>query len=108
MQFLVFGKPEQKLMDNGSSEEVKRLRVEELAKTREYYSKGLLRNIWVLGDHKGVICLFEADSIEQLNELIAGYPLSMMIHTPRHFHVGAIPRTWIHKLVERTLWKCQS
>ena len=33
MQFLVFGKPEQKLMDNGSSEEVKRLRVEELAKT---------------------------------------------------------------------------
>ena len=47
MQFLVFGKPEQKLMDNGSSEEVKRLRVEELAKTREYYSKGLLRNIWV-------------------------------------------------------------
>jgi muconolactone delta-isomerase len=74
MQFLVFGKPEQKLMDNGSSEEIKRLRVEELAKTREYYSKGLLRNSWLLGDHNGVLCLFEADSIEQLNEFIAGYP----------------------------------
>jgi muconolactone delta-isomerase len=74
MQFLVLGKPQQKLMDNGSSEEVKRLRVEESEKTREYYSKGLLRNIWLLGDHKGVICLFEADSIEHLNELVAEYP----------------------------------
>jgi muconolactone delta-isomerase len=74
MQFLVFGKPQQKSIDNGSSEEFKQLRVEELARTREYYSKGFLRNIWLLGEHKGVLCLFETDSIEQLNELIAGYP----------------------------------
>ena len=48
MQFLVFGKPQQQSADNGPSEEMKRLSVEELAKTREYYFKGPLRNIWRL------------------------------------------------------------
>ena len=74
MQFLVFAKPEQKLMDNASSEEFKQLRVEESAKTHEHYSQGSLRNIWLLSEHKGAVCLFEADSLEQVNELVSGYP----------------------------------
>jgi muconolactone delta-isomerase len=75
MQFLVIGKPQQQPADSGPSQEMKRLSVEEFARTREYYAKGLLRNIWRLEGQRGAVCLFEADSMEHLQELVAEYPL---------------------------------
>jgi muconolactone delta-isomerase len=95
MQFLVFGKPEQQSADNGPSEEMKRFSVEEFAKTREYYSKGLLRNIWRLEGQRGAICLFEADSIEHLQELVAEYPFVKLgfVH-PEIFTLAPYPGFW--------------
>jgi len=75
MQFFVFGKPQEKLIRNWSSPEIQELVAAEFAKSREYYSRGVLRQISTLGDSKGVVCIFETDSLEQLHELVAGYPL---------------------------------
>jgi muconolactone delta-isomerase len=75
MQFFVFGKPQEAFINNPSSPEVRELVASEFAKSREYYSKGYLRHIWVLGDNKGALCLFEADSLEHVTELVAGYPM---------------------------------
>lgn len=59
---------------NMSPEEQKTGIESEWAKSREYYAKGLLRFIWLFEDQPVIMSLFEVDSREQMDALLADYP----------------------------------
>ena len=46
----------------------------EWAKSREYYGKGLLRQIWLFEAEQAIISVFETVSREQMESLLADYP----------------------------------
>lgn len=46
----------------------------EWAKSREYYSTGHLRRVWVYNEDQGIISLFEAECREEMEALLADYP----------------------------------
>lgn len=46
----------------------------EWAKSREYYAKGLLRFIWLFEDQPVIMSVFEAESPEHMDALLADYP----------------------------------
>lgn len=46
----------------------------EWAKSREYYAKGHLRRIWLYEKDQGIMSIFEADSRERMEALLADYP----------------------------------
>lgn len=46
----------------------------EWAKSREYYSLGLLRHAWVYEKDQGIVSIFETESREQVEALLADYP----------------------------------
>ncbi len=74
MQFMVLGRPTRKLQAC-EPEEMRRVLQAEFARSRQYYEAGYLRNIWVISEHRGAVCMFEADSLDALKGLIAAYPL---------------------------------
>ncbi|RBO90957.1 muconolactone Delta-isomerase family protein [Pseudochrobactrum asaccharolyticum] len=74
MQFMVLGRPTDKFQKTEPKEIALALKAE-FAQSQEYYAAAQLRNIWLISEHRGAMCLFEANSLEALKELIAGYPL---------------------------------
>lgn len=73
MQFIVFGKLSDKYHGKpvtGLQEVLKG----EWAKSREWYKKGHLRQSWLFENNEGSIGIFEVESREQMDALIADYP----------------------------------
>ena len=75
MQFLVIGKPQQAFLGSNPPTDLKEALEGELAKSREYYGAGHLRNIWLIAGHKGAAALFEAESQEAVQKLIDDLPM---------------------------------
>ena len=75
MQFLVIGKPQQAFLGSNPPTDLKEALEGELAKSREYYGAGHLRNIWLIAGHKGAAALFEAESIEAIKKLVDDFPM---------------------------------
>lgn len=73
MQFIVLGHFNDKF--NALSPEHQRQGSHaEWTKSREYYATGHLRQVWVCGKNQGIISLFETDSHDQMEALLADYP----------------------------------
>ena len=73
MQFIVFGK----LSDEYDGKPIKGLQEVlkgEWGKSREWYAKGLLRQSWLFENNEGSIGLFEVESRQKMDEMIADYP----------------------------------
>ncbi len=47
----------------------------EAAKTWEFMSKGLIRQTWYLAKEKGVVFLWEAESVEAVEQALHEYPM---------------------------------
>jgi len=75
MQFLVIGKPQQAFLGSNPPPNLKEALEGELAKSREYYGAGQLRNIWLISGHKGAVALFEAESPKAVQELVDEFPM---------------------------------
>jgi muconolactone delta-isomerase len=73
MQFMILGHFNEKYNALSPEEQQKGSRAE-WAKSRELYSKGHLRRVWVYERDQGIMSLFEADSREQMETLLADYP----------------------------------
>ncbi|MBW4629150.1 MAG: hypothetical protein KME49_27490 [Brasilonema octagenarum HA4186-MV1] len=76
MQYLVIFTPKQKIGSAEMPSDFPQLLRGEEARAKDLYMEGLLRQSWVLGerDH-GAAVLFEAESPEHLQEIIASFPL---------------------------------
>lgn len=59
-----------------SDEACEALRDEEARRVRELYSVGLLRQIWHRGDLHGACLLWEAESEEQVREMLGTLPFA--------------------------------
>ncbi len=73
MQFIVFGK----LSDAYDGKPIAGLQEVlkgEWQKSREWYAKGLLRQSWLFENNGGSIGIFEVDSRETMDTMIAEYP----------------------------------
>lgn len=73
VQFIIRGTFNDKY-NRMSSEKQKESIESEWAKSREYYAKGLLRFIWLFDDQPVIMSIFEADSREHMDALLADYP----------------------------------
>ena len=73
MQFLVFGKLS-KAYDGKPIAGLQNVLKGEWEKSREWYAKGLLRQSWLFEHNAGSIGLFEVESREQMDAMIAEYP----------------------------------
>lgn len=73
MQFIVLGHFNEKF-NVLSPEQQRDGSHAEWAKSREYYSTGHLRSSWVYEKDQGIIAIFEADSREHMESLLADYP----------------------------------
>jgi muconolactone delta-isomerase len=73
MQFVVLGHFNDRFNEM-SPEQQKEGSHAEWAKSRDYYAKGYLRRIWVYEDDQGIMSLFETDSREHMETLLADYP----------------------------------
>ncbi len=73
MQFVVLGNFNDKF--NAMTSEKQQEGMEsEWAKSREYYGQGLLRQIWLFEADQAIMSVFEADSREHMERLLADYP----------------------------------
>ena len=73
MQFIVLGNSNEKF--NAMTPEKQQEGMEsEWAKSREYYAKELLRQIWLFEADQAIMSVFEADSREHMEQLLADYP----------------------------------
>ena len=73
MQFIVFGK----LSDEYHGKPISGLQEVlkgEWEKSREWYAKGYLRQSWLFENNGGSIGIFEVESREKMDEMIADYP----------------------------------
>ncbi|QIG78613.1 muconolactone Delta-isomerase family protein [Stakelama tenebrarum] len=73
MQFVIFGKFNDKYAAMSPSEQKSGIEAE-WAKSREYYSRGYLRAIWLFENDEGIMSLFDAESRDHMEMLLAGYP----------------------------------
>jgi muconolactone delta-isomerase len=73
MQFIVFGKLSEEY-DGEPIEGLQEVLKGEWAKSREWYAKGLLRQSWLFENNEGSIGIFEVESREKMDEMIAEYP----------------------------------
>lgn len=72
MQFFYSGKPTPTVLSNPPADLMDAVRGD-WAKAREYYARGIFRQMWMLG--RGMIAICEADSREQLEALCAELPM---------------------------------
>lgn len=73
MQYLVVVQTKQELMDNPPPDLAEVLAVEQ-AQGRALYSSGDLRQSWEIDDGRpGVVCLYEAESAQQLQGVLDTY-----------------------------------
>ena len=73
MQFVIHGNFNEKFNRMSPDEQQKGLE-SEYEKSREYYAKGLLRQIWLFEEEQAILSVFEADSREHMERLLADYP----------------------------------
>lgn len=73
MQFVVLGKFNEKF-NQMPPEQQRTGMASEWAKSREYYAKGLLRQIWLFEADQAIMSVFEADSRARMDQLLADYP----------------------------------
>lgn len=73
MQFLILGNFNETFNRMSPAEQQEGMQAE-WAKTREYYAKGLLRQIWVSQAEQSIISVFDAESREHMERLLADYP----------------------------------
>lgn len=73
MQFVVFGKFNEKFAAMSPSEQKSGIE-SEWAKSREYYSRGYLRAIWLFENDEEIMSLFDAESRDHIGKLLADYP----------------------------------
>lgn len=72
MQFLMIGR----VAEGVSTDKLTPYFKPEAAKVWEYYAAGLIRSMNFMADRNGVVFLWEAADIEQVNEAIAALPMS--------------------------------
>ena len=73
MQFVVFGNFNDKFKAMSPAEQQEGME-SEWAKSREYYAKGLLRQIWLFEESQAIMSVFEVDTREHMDRLLADYP----------------------------------
>jgi hypothetical protein len=73
MQFMVFGKLSEKY-DGKPVAGLQDVLKGEWAASREWYKKGWLRQSWLFENNAGSIGIFEVESREKMDEIIANYP----------------------------------
>jgi len=73
MQFMILAHFNETFNDLSDEEKLEGSHAE-WAKSREYYGAGHLRRVWVYDKDQGIISLFEADTREQVEMLLADYP----------------------------------
>ena len=73
MQFMIRGIFNDNYTNMSSDDKQKGIE-SEWAKSREYYAKGLLRFIWLFEDQPVIMSIFETESREQMDALLADYP----------------------------------
>lgn len=72
MQFLVIAR----VVEGVSREQVFPLVKPEVAQVWEYYATDLVRTIHYIADMSGAVLLFEAPSLEIVNEALAQFPMA--------------------------------
>jgi len=73
MQFIVFGKLSDKY-DGKSIADLQEVLKGEWAASREWYKKNWLRQTWLFENNAGSIGIFEVESREKMDQIIADYP----------------------------------
>ncbi|MBD2102569.1 muconolactone Delta-isomerase family protein [Leptolyngbya sp. FACHB-261] len=71
MQFLMIARP----LEGTPIETILPLIKPEAAKSWEYYAAGQIRSMYYIADMSGAVFIWEAPSLEAMNELIAQMPM---------------------------------
>ncbi len=76
MQFIVVFHPKDKFKTEGSPADFAQVEQAEQVQAKALYKSGRLREIWALKtEGKGAVGLFEAASREELDSMIASFPM---------------------------------
>ena len=75
MQFAIIGRPGDVFSLPVPPDDLQETLKAEWAKSREYYTAGILRQMWMLGGYKGALGIYEADSREHMEQINASYPM---------------------------------
>ena len=73
MQYVILGNFNEKFGKMPADQQKKGME-SEWAKSREYYSKGLLRQIWLFEAEQAIMSVFEVDTRAHMEKLLADYP----------------------------------
>jgi muconolactone delta-isomerase len=74
MQFVIFGKPG-KVFEGEPPADLWEVLEAEWTRSRELYAQGVLRHIWMMEGNRGVVAVYEADSLEHMRAINAEYPM---------------------------------
>ncbi len=76
MQFLVVFQPKDKFRTQGPPADLAQVELAEQVQAKALYKSGGIRQIWGLKrEGKGAVGLFEAASIEELQSMVASFPM---------------------------------
>ena len=76
MQFLVIYQPPQRFADDGVPDDFREIEDKEEVRAQELYAAGNLRQAWALDTAaRGAAVIYEADSVEELEQLDHSYPM---------------------------------
>ena len=73
MQFVVLGRFNESYNHMSPAEQQAGMQAE-WAKSREYYAHGFLRQIWLFQAEQSIMSVFEVESREHMDKLLADYP----------------------------------
>ena len=72
MQFYFYGRPTAEVQANPPANLMDTVR-DDWAKARDYYGRGIFRQLWMAGH--GVIAICEADSREEMDQFLGDLPM---------------------------------
>lgn len=76
MQYMVIFIPKESFAQNGQPADFWDRELQERAQAQVLYGQQTLRQVWALDtEHKGAVCLFEAESVDHLVEIVGTFPL---------------------------------
>ena len=75
MQFLGIAKPNADRLSSMSLDDWAVVAQQEAQHAKDVYLRGTMRHIWLRGDGRGAVAMFEAESIEHMREIASSFPL---------------------------------
>ncbi len=97
MQYLVVFVPKHPSGSTGPPADFAQKEAEEEVQAQILYTEGRLRQVWALDtEHRGGVCLFEAESPAHLQKLIDSFPL-VKVNYAEYQILPLAPYTWFAK-----------